>query len=134
MIEHPIVLVIDDEVRSQESLRRVLGEEFEVLTAGDAEEAESLLQREMVHAILCDQRMPGTTGVDFLKRARGLWPDTVRMIVSGYTDSEDIIAGVNEAGIYQYITKPWEPEELLDTVRGAIRLFNLQQEIGRAHV
>jgi two-component system response regulator HupR/HoxA len=128
MTEHPIVLVIDDEVRSQESLRRVLGEEFEVLTAGDAEEAESLLQGEMVHAILCDQRMPGMTGVDFLKRARGLWPDTVRMIVSGYTDSEDIIAGVNEAGIYQYITKPWEPEELLDTVRGAIRLFNLQQD------
>ena len=52
------------------------------------------------------------------------------MIISGYSDSEDIIAGINEAGIYQYITKPWHPDKLLDTVRGAVQLFRLQKETG----
>lgn len=128
MMAHPIILVVDDEIRSQESLRRVLNEEFEILTASSAEEAETLLEGEIVHGILCDQRMPGMTGVEFLKSVRERWPDPVRMIISGYAESDDIIAGINEAGIYQYITKPWEPSDLLRTVRSAIRLYSLQQE------
>ncbi|MBW7849660.1 MAG: sigma-54-dependent Fis family transcriptional regulator [Rhodospirillales bacterium] len=128
MTDLPIVLVVDDEVRSQEALRRVLGEDFEVLTASNASEAESLLESEMVHAIMCDQRMPGRPGVEFLKTVRARWPDPVRMIISGYTDSDDIIAGVNEAGIYKYITKPWDPAELLTAVHGAVTLYRLQRE------
>ena len=128
------VLVVDDEVRSLESLRRVLSEEFEVLCAKDASDATRYLESEIVHAILCDQRMPGETGVEFLKHVRDTWPDPVRMIISGYSDSEDIIAGINEAGIYQYVTKPWHPEKLLDTVRGAIQLFRLQKETETAGV
>lgn len=126
------ILVIDDEVRSQEALRRVLSEEFDVLCASSAAEAEAVLAGELVHVILCDQRMPGETGIDFLKRVRMHWPDPVRMIISGYTDSEDIIAGVNEAGIYQYITKPWHPDKLLASVREAGQLFRLQKETGSA--
>ncbi len=128
MTDLPIVLVVDDELRSQEALRRVLAEDFEVLTASSAAEAEERLGGEMVSAILCDQRMPGCTGVEFLKTVRDRWPDPVRMIISGYTDSEDIIAGINEAGIYQYITKPWDPDELVATVRGAIQLYRLQSD------
>lgn len=93
-----------------------------------AAEAERHLQREWVHAILCDQRMPHMSGVEFLKQVRSRWPEVVRLIVSGYTDSEDIIAGINETGIYQYITKPWSPEGLLLTVRGAVKLYQLQRE------
>lgn len=124
------VLVVDDEVRSLEALRRVLQEEFEVICARNAEEAEGVLAGELVQIILCDQRMPGESGVDFLKRARDLWPDTIRIIISGYTDSEDVIAGVNLAGIYRYVTKPWRPEELLDIMREAARLSKLQREVG----
>ncbi|MCG8441382.1 MAG: sigma 54-interacting transcriptional regulator, partial [Caulobacterales bacterium] len=127
MAARPAVLVIDDEVRSQEAIQRAIDEEFEVLRAGDAGEAETILERENVTVILCDQRMPGQSGVDFLSMVRERWPDPVRMIISGYTDAEDIITGVNEAGIYQYVTKPWEPDELLRTVRGAARLFDLQR-------
>lgn len=132
--ELPIVLVVDDEVRSQESLRRVLAEEFQVVCASSASEASAILGSELVHAILCDQRMPGQSGVDFLRDVRNSWPDPVRMIISGYTDAEDIIAGVNEAGIYQYITKPWEPDQILKTVRGALQLFNLQRDNQSASV
>jgi two-component system, NtrC family, response regulator HupR/HoxA len=126
------VLVVDDELRSRESLQRVLAEEFDVLCAQNAQEAEAVLAGDLVQVILCDQRMPGETGVDFLRRARELWPDPVRMIISGFSESEDIIAGVNEAGIHQYITKPWHPEKLLECVRDAIKLYRLQKEQGGA--
>ncbi|HSO05589.1 MAG TPA: response regulator, partial [Pelomicrobium sp.] len=122
----PPVLVVDDEPRSQEALRRALDEEFEVLTAGSAAEARGVLERETVQVVLCDQRMPGMTGVEFLKEARGKWPDAVRMIVSAYTDVDDMIAGINDAGIYQFVLKPWHPEALLLAVRGAARMHDLQ--------
>ncbi|MFH0300142.1 sigma-54 dependent transcriptional regulator [Bradyrhizobium sp. 31Argb] len=96
------ILVVDDEVRSQEALRRVLHDDFEVLCAGSA--------------------------------AEELWPDPVRMIISGYSDSEDIIAGLNEAGIYQYITKPWQPDRLIDIVKEAVQLYRLQKETETAGV
>lgn len=128
MTDKPTILVVDDEVRMLQALRRALNSEFEVLMANDAAEAEAHLERENVTVILCDQRMPGVTGVEFLKMVRDRWPDPVRMILSGYTDAEDIIAGVNDAGIYQYITKPWEPDALLKTLRGAVRLYQLQRE------
>jgi two-component system response regulator HupR/HoxA len=124
----PIILVVDDEPRSLQTLRRSLDEEFEIITAGSAEEAGQILATETPAAILCDQRMPGTTGVAFLKQVREVWPEPVRMIISGYTDSADILAAVNEAGIYRFIPKPWDPEDLLDTVRGAVRLHDLQRE------
>jgi two-component system response regulator HupR/HoxA len=132
MAQDPIILVIDDEVRSQETLCRVLGDDFQVLCARSASEAEGILENESVHLILCDQRMPGMTGVEFLTKARENWPEAVRMIISGYTDSEDIIAGLNSAGIYQYITKPWDPDALLETVKNAIQLLDLQNSNANA--
>jgi len=124
----PAVLVVDDEVRSLEALARTLEEDFTVFTAATPEEALGVLRREFVTIILCDQRMPGTSGIDFLKRVRAEWPDPVRIVISGYTDAEDIIAGINEAGIWQYLLKPWHPEQILVTLRSAAELYRLQQE------
>ena len=85
----PAILVVDDEVRSQEALRRTLEEDFDVLCASDADEGMEILEREQaitgIRIVLCDQRMPGTTGVQFLKEVRSRWPDIVRIILSGYT-------------------------------------------------
>jgi len=128
------ILVIDDEIRSLETLKRVLSEEFDVLCARTTAEATAYLHSEIIHAILCDQRMPDETGVDFLTRVRDSWPDPVRMILSGYSDSEDIIAGINQAGIYRYLTKPWHPETLLETVREAVQLFRLHKETETAGI
>ncbi len=124
----PTVLVIDDEVRSQEALRRTLEEDFEVFTASSAARARAIMERESIQVVLTDQRMPEVSGVEFLKEVRQAWPDTVRIIISGYTDSEDIIAGINEAGIYQYLLKPWHPEQLLLTLKRAAELHRLQRE------
>jgi two-component system response regulator HupR/HoxA len=125
------VLVIDDEVRSQEAMRRTLDEDFRILTASDTTEARGLLERHPVAVILCDQRMPGETGVQFLREARERWPEAVRIVISGYADSEDIIAGVNEAGIFQYVLKPWVPDHLLQTVKNAVEASSLQQGLQR---
>ena len=127
----PTVLVVDDELRSQEAIRRTLEEDFRVLTAGSAEQASALLEREPVAVLLCDQRMPGTSGVAFLRQVRQRWPEVVRIIVSGYSESADIVAGINEAGIYQYILKPWAPEHLLDSVRNAVEAQALQRQTAR---
>lgn len=124
----PTILIIDDEKRSLEALERNLIDDFDVKTASNTQEAEKILEQEWVQIILCDQRMPDETGIEFLQRVRDQWPDIIRIIISGYTDADDIITGLNEAGIYQYITKPWKPEELLLTLKNAIKLFDLQRQ------
>jgi len=129
--QRPLVLVVDDEVRSQEAMRRTLDEDFRVIAASDSAGARGLLERHTVAVILCDQRMPGQTGVEFLREVRERWPEVVRIVISGYADSEDIIAGVNEAGIFQYVLKPWVPEHLLQTVRNAVEASTLQQGLHR---
>lgn len=130
----PAVLVVDDEVHSLDAIRRTLDEDFRILTATSADEARDLLGRYPVSVILCDQRMPGMTGVEFLKEVRERWPEIVRIVISGYTDSEDIIAGINDAGIYQYILKPWAPAHLIDTVRQAIEAQGLQGDLRRLDI
>ncbi len=124
----PAVLIVDDEIRSLETLRRTLEEAFEVFTAASTDEALAILQSEFVHVVISDQRMPDMTGVAFLKIVRERWPEVARIILSGYADNADIIAAINEAGIYQYLLKPWRPDALLLTVQGAARLGMLQRE------
>lgn len=128
MSDLPLILIVDDEVRSLESLQRILQDDFEVMTTSNVDDARRILEDEWVHLLLCDQRMPDISGVEFLKQVRENWPDVIRMIVSGYTDAHDIIDGINEAGIYQYITKPWHPDSLLLTLKNAARLYRLQRD------
>jgi len=124
----PTILVVDDEQRSLESLYRILDDDFDIKTALTIQEAEQILQQEWVQVILCDQRMPELTGVEFLKQVREKWPDVIRMIISGYTDSNDIIHALNDAGIYQYISKPWHPDKLIPLLKNACQMYDLQRQ------
>lgn len=128
------VLVVDDEQRSVEAIRRTLEDDFEVFTATSGAEALSILENQWIQLILCDQRMPGMSGVDVLSEARRRWPEVMRVVITGYTDPNDIIDLVNKAGIYHFISKPWHPEELLLVVRNATQLFMLQREHERLSV
>lgn len=130
----PAVLVVDDEQRSVEAIRRTLEDDFEVFTATSGTEAFSILENQWIQLILCDQRMPGMSGVDVLSEARRRWPEVMRVVITGYTDPNDIIDLVNKAGIYHFISKPWHPEELLLVVRNATQLFMLQREHERLSV
>ncbi|MDQ6977775.1 MAG: response regulator, partial [Ghiorsea sp.] len=124
----PSILLVDDEIRVLESLKRLLEDDFDVHTATSPDEAMMVMADEWIQVVISDQRMPVTTGIEFLQEVRGRFPEVIRIIISGYTDSEDIITAINDAGIHQYITKPWDPNNLLLTVRNAVRLFELHRE------
>jgi two-component system response regulator HupR/HoxA len=128
MANLPSILVLDDEQRSLESIQRILDDQFDVHIASTIAQAEDILQREWIQILLCDQRMPEMTGVEFTEKIRDEYPDIIRMIISGFTESEDIIDAVNKGGIYQYITKPWHPDELITKLHNAVDLFRLQRE------
>ncbi|MGX9353130.1 sigma-54-dependent transcriptional regulator [Shimia sp. W99] len=124
----PTILLIDDEEHSLAAMRMALEDDFECLTATGADAAKALMEEHFVQVIFCDQRMPGKTGVDFLTEVRDRWPETVRIIITGYTETNDMIAAINEAGIYQFLTKPWHPDHLMITAKNAADLFRLNRE------
>lgn len=124
----PTILLLDDEEHSLASMRMALEDEFDCLTATNADDAAKLIEEHFVQVIFCDQRMPGVSGVEFLTEARERWPDTVRIIITGYTETNDIIAAINNAGIYQFLTKPWHPDQLLMCAKNAADLFRLTRE------
>ena len=98
-------------------MRMALEDEFDCLTAGDAEAALRLMEEEWVQVVICDQRMPGRTGVELLTDLRDRWPDTVRLLITGYTDPGAMAQAINAAGIQQFLTKPWHPDQLLMAAR-----------------
>ena len=124
----PSILVIDDEVRAVETLARILGDRFDVHTATGVGDAREILEREWIQVVLCDQRMPEMSGVEFCAELRERWPEIIRIIISGYTDSEDLINAINEGGIYQFITKPWHPDEVILKLENAVELFELNRK------
>lgn len=127
----PTVLLVDDEAHSLSAMRMALEDDFECLTAADADEAEALMEEHFVQVIFCDHRMPGRSGVEFLTQVRERWPDTIRIIITGYTETNHMIAAINDAGIYQFVTKPWHPDQLVMTAKNACDLFRLNREHDR---
>lgn len=131
MTAAPTLLLVDDEEHSLSSMRMALEDEFDCLTALNADEATRLMEENFVHVIFCDHRMPGKTGVEFLGEVREKWPETVRIIITGYTETSDMIAAINDAGIYQFLTKPWHPDQLVMTAKNASQLFSLTRDHDR---
>lgn len=124
----PSILVVDDDQKSVDTLKRVLKRQFTVFTATSAADAKEILRFEYIQIILSDHRMPEETGVALLIYVKEEWPDVIRMLMTGYSSLEDTIQGINEAGIYQYIDKPWIAEQLILTLNNAIQLYELQRE------
>lgn len=111
------LLVVDDEPAITRSLERILREEFDVVTALSGAEALEVLTLHDIALIISDQRMPGMTGVEFLKRSAEIRPHCVRIILTGYTDAADLVEAINSGVIYKYVTKPWENGDLVQTVK-----------------
>jgi CheY-like chemotaxis protein len=126
------LLYMDDEVNLLAAVRRALRHSgYRVLTAGSAEEAFEILATNEVGVILCDQRMPGMSGTEFLSRVKQMYPNAVRMVLSGYTDLQSVTDAVNRGAIFKFLTKPWIEEELADAVRDAFVEF--ESKHGGAH-
>ncbi|MBI2807440.1 MAG: response regulator [Planctomycetes bacterium] len=113
------LLVVDDEADVGDSVHDLLRREFNVLKARSAEEGLNLMRDNEVHIIMTDQRMPKVTGVELLKSIRTGHPQAIRMLFTGYTDLDSVIAAINQGHIFRFLKKPWQPEELEDAVRDA---------------
>ncbi len=123
------LLLVDDEPNVLASLRRLLrGEAYELFTAESAEEGLHLLEQHPVQLVISDERMPGMSGTSFLREVRRRWPETIRIILSGYSAVKTILAAVNEGAVYKYLTKPWNDEELKISIRRALEQYALEAE------
>ena len=125
------LLVVDDEAANLRKLRRTFLGEYRVYEATEGREALEILRDHRVNAIITDQRMHGMSGVELLKRTLKVQPDAVRIILTGYTEVEDLMNAINEGHVHRYITKPWDPFILQQSVKQEIRHRELKQENSR---
>src|SRR6516164_1650511 len=124
------VLYVDDEEKSLTNFSRAFGEHFRLLTAPTAQDGLNLLQKhaDEIGLLMTDQRMPGETGVWLLERARQFRPRILRLLVTAYADMDAAIAAVNSGAIYKYVSKPWDPPQLEQTLKRGLEFFIVQSE------
>jgi len=123
------VLIVDDEQNILSSLRRLFRREhYDLVTASHAQEALRIMEEKPAHVVISDYRMPGMTGTQLLREVQVRWPDTVRVVLSGYSEVKAIIDAINEGAIYKFISKPWNDEEILLSVRRAVEQYTLTFE------
>ena len=124
------VLYVDDEEKSLASFTRAFGDDFRILTATNAQDGLKLLEQNQdnIGLLMTDQRMPGEKGVWLLERARQTNPHILRILATAYSDYEAAIAAVNTGAIYKFVSKPWDPPQLEQTLKRGLDYFILQRE------
>lgn len=124
----PNVLIIDDEKNILTAIERLLKkEDFSVFTGEIGSEGIKLLNEHEFDVIISDMRMPEMNGVQFLSEAIKIQPQAIRIILSGYAEKESVIEAINTGNIWNYITKPWDNEQLCITIRSAIEIYQAKQ-------
>lgn len=126
------ILCVDDEIDNVDALERLFRKKYNVLKAVSAAEGLAKLKAHTdgrVALIISDQRMPQKTGVEFLKESMEYVPEAIRILLTGYTDIESVIDAINSGEVYRYITKPWDPVDLTNTVDKAIERYDLSAEL-----
>lgn len=127
-----VLLLVDDETNIVRSLVRALRQEgYRIITASNGEEGLARLDDPTIGVIVSDQRMPGMSGTEFLAQAKQRRPETVRLMLSGYTDLKSVTDAINEGAIYRFLTKPWDDDQLKANVREAFRYYELGFENDR---
>ncbi|MDQ8205298.1 hybrid sensor histidine kinase/response regulator [Pelagicoccus sp. SDUM812003] len=121
------ILYVDDENANLNAFRNTFRREYNILTAETAEQGLLLLQKENVDLILSDQRMPGMSGVEFFKRAIETHPEPNRILITAYTDFDAIESAINEAAIFKYVKKPWDPDTFKEVIDKALELYDLRR-------
>jgi DNA-binding NtrC family response regulator len=116
------ILFVDDEERVLRSLEMLFKSRFKTFSTTDGNQAVEIAKREHIHVVVSDQRMPIMTGVELLRRIREVSPNSMRMLLTGYSDLEAIVNSVNEGEIFRYLSKPWSAQEILNTVSKAAEI------------
>jgi EAL domain-containing protein (putative c-di-GMP-specific phosphodiesterase class I)/FixJ family two-component response regulator len=123
------LLLVDDEVSIVLALRRLLRrEDYQIVSASSGAQGLEMLALHDVDVIVSDQRMPGMTGEEFLRRAKDLYPETMRLVLSGYADMESITSAINQGAIYKFLSKPWDETVLKASIREAFQRKELGDE------
>lgn len=126
------LLLVDDEQNILAALRRLLRRDpYHLLTATSGQEGLDVLAGHAVDVIVSDQRMPGMLGADFLRKARLLYPQTMRIMLSGYTELQAVTDAVNEGAIFKFLTKPWDDQQLRGHIAEAFRLKGIDDDNAR---
>lgn len=115
------ILIVDDEPDVLFSLTGLLRREFQVHTAESGAAALEIMREHPVDVIMTDQRMPSMTGVELMSRVRTEHPEAIRIVFTGYADTRAVVDAINSGELYRYISKPWDPEDLLHMLHEAAR-------------
>jgi len=122
MSKKPTLLCVDDEERILKTLKILFKLKYNVITTTNGHEAIEIARKEKIHAIISDQRMPEIAGVDVLRQVKKVAPNTMRILLTGYSDLTAIVGSVNDGEIFRYINKPWDKDELRNTVEQAVKI------------
>jgi len=127
-LEKISILYVDDEINNLNSFKAAFRRDFNVLLATSGKEGLEILENNVVHVIITDQRMPEMTGVDFLIEVLKKYTDPIRILLTGYTDINAVIDAVNKGHIYYYLNKPWDEQQLKIIIKNAFEIFKLREE------
>ncbi len=122
------ILYVDDEENNLNSFKATFRRDFDVTVAISGAEAIELIKQKDFELIITDQRMPGMTGVEFLSSIIKDHPDPIRILLTGYADIQAVIDAVNKGQIYQYVSKPWDEQQLRVIISNAFEIFSLRRE------
>ena len=132
-IDKPLVMIVDDELENINVLRQLLESKFQIIAALDGIEAlkliNNMLDPNKIQLIICDQRMPEMTGVEFFVKIIDKMPDTIRIILTGFSDTQTIIDSINKAKLYKFMTKPFDPVELSLAVQRGIEAHQMRKKL-----
>jgi len=125
------ILIVDDEEAILElAVKTLKNDDYELVTAKSGEEGLDKLKMVKANLVISDQKMDGMSGVDFLKKAKKLYPGLITIMLTGYAESETAIKAKNDAGVYRFITKPWDTIDFRITVERALEMQHLIMEKG----
>lgn len=123
------ILYVDDEKSNLVGFKSTFRTQFDIFTAESAAEGRIILDTQPIDIIFTDQRMPGMTGVEFLESIINVYPETMRILITGYTDFSALVEAINHGHIYRYIQKPWKEEEIVMTINQAFIVYDLRRKV-----
>ncbi len=115
----PTLLLVDDEPDLLMSLQGLLRQEFELFVANSGPAALEIIRSQAIQIVMSDQRMPEMSGDELLAQVAQISPSTVRILLTGYADIQDVIRALNSGGLFRYLTKPWDLDELMEVLHEA---------------
>lgn len=123
------ILYVDDDISNLNVFKATFRSDYNIFLAPSAKEGLEIIKNQEIHIILADQRMPGITGVEFFEMILKEFPEPIRILITGYTDIESVIAAINKGQIYRFISKPWNEQELQVAIENAYEIYDVRQKL-----